>query len=121
MTKIGQVFLLAILLAAASCQDEGEVIQDGPLVVTPLGSIRGVEGRTERGTTFLKFTKVPFAEPPLGYLRLRKPVKKQPWTEELDGTQTTPACPQVDLLTNSSKGQEDCLFLNIWNGNLECT
>ena len=114
MTKMGQVFLLAILLAAASCQDEGEVVQDGPLVVTPLGSIRGVEGTTEAGTKFLKFTKVPFAEPPLGYLRLRKPVKKQPWTEELDGTQATPACPQIDLLTNSSKGQEDCLFLNIF-------
>jgi len=114
MAKIGQVFLLAILLAAASCQDEGEVIQDSPLVVTPLGSIRGVKGTTEAGTKFLKFTKVPFAEPPLGYLRLRKPVKKQPWSEELDGTQPTPACPQIDLLTNSSKGQEDCLFLNIF-------
>ena len=76
MAKIGQVFLLAILLAAASCQDEGEVIQGSPLVVTPLGSIRGVKGTTEAGTKFLKFTKVPFAEPPLGYLRLRKPVKK---------------------------------------------
>ena len=114
MTKIEQVFLLAILLAAASCQDEGEVIQGSPLVVTPLGSIRGVKGTTEAGTKFLKFTKVPFAEPPLGYLRLRKPVKKQPWSEELDGTQPTPACPQIDLLTNSSKGQEDCLFLNIF-------
>ena len=114
MAKIGQVFLLAILLAAASCQDEGEVIQDSPLVVTPSGSIRGVKGTTEAGTKFLKFTKVPFAEPPLGYLRLRKPVKKQPWSEELDGTQPTPACPQIDLLTNSSKGQEDCLFLNIF-------
>jgi len=47
MTKIGQVFLLAILLAAASCQDEGEVVQDGSLIVTPLGSIRGVQGATE--------------------------------------------------------------------------
>ena len=65
MTKIGQVFLLAILLAAASCQDEGEVVKEGPLIVTPLGSIRGVQGATEAGTKFLKFTKVPFAEPPL--------------------------------------------------------
>ena len=65
MTKIGQVFLLAILPDAASCQVQGEVIHDGSLVVKPLGSIRGVEGTTEAGTKFLKFTKVSFADPPL--------------------------------------------------------
>ena len=30
------------------------------------------------------------------YLRLRRPVKKQSWSEELDGP---PACPYIDLLT----------------------
>ena len=83
------VGLVLALVACVVAQDEG------PLVSLPMGSLRGVAGTTERGTKFAKFTRVPFAEPPVGQLRFEEPVAKGPWEGEWDATQATPACPQV--------------------------
>ena len=81
--------LLLALLPCILAED------DGPLVTLPLGSLRGVAGVTERGTEYAKFTRVPFAEPPVGQLRFEEPEAKGPWEGEWDATQAAPSCPQV--------------------------
>ena len=88
------------------------------MVATWLGRVQGVEGQTSRGSPFVRFNRVPYAEAPVGALRLRDPVAKLPWRGVLDGGAATPKCPQVGLLTGNATGQEDCLFLNIYTPRL---
>ena len=88
------------------------------MVATWLGRVQGVEGETSRGSPYVRFNRVPYAEAPVGPLRLRDPVAKLPWQRVLDGGAATPKCPQVDLLTGNATGQEDCLFLNIYTPRL---
>ena len=99
------------LFVATLCQDaetDGRG-RESTLVSTSLGLVRGTEGKTDLGTRYAKCTKVPFAEPPTGGLRLREPVSKRAWSRELDASQVSPACLQLESLggSNSRKGQED--------------
>jgi para-nitrobenzyl esterase len=77
------------------------------LVRTPLGALRGevIDGvRVFRG--------VPFAEPPVGKLRFKPPVKVRPWGEERVASQFAAAAMQ-DQDPEVAKS-EDCLYLNVW-------
>ncbi|XP_075529767.1 acetylcholinesterase-like [Dermacentor variabilis] len=64
-----------------------------------------------------EYRGIPFAEPPLGKLRFRPPLPKQPWEGTVDATAGNTACPQV-LLEGITMGNlsftEDCLQLNVW-------
>lgn len=63
------------------------------------------------------FTKVPYAEPPIGDLRWVKPQPIQTWPEKFDATGACPMCPQQLEKQDGTKyfdGDEDCLYLNIW-------
>ena len=113
--------LCSSLFVATLCQEveTGGQGKEGALVSTSLGLVRGTEGKTDLGTRYAKYTKVPYAEPPTGALRLREPVSKRAWSGELDASQVSPACLQFESLggSNSGKGQEDCLYLNIFAPN----
>jgi carboxylesterase type B len=100
-------------------EQEGGQLVTGPTVVTWLGRVRGALGETKKGTKYFQFNRVPFAEPPVGTLRLRDPVPKLPWGPEvLDGTKDTPKCIQSDGFGQEPGGQEDCLFLTIYTPGL---
>jgi acetylcholinesterase/cholinesterase len=64
------------------------------------------------------FLGIPYAEPPIGDLRFRKPLPVKEWTEPIDATKWSNPCLQISrdnrafLNTNFS---EDCLHLNIWS------
>jgi para-nitrobenzyl esterase len=78
-------------------------------VRTPAGTLRGASINGAR-----VFVGIPFAQPPLGPLRFRPPVKPAAWTGERDATRF-PDSPmqwreQGPLVPHS----EDCLYLNIW-------
>lgn len=99
------------------------------------GSLRGVElADLSDKSIYQRFTRIPYALPPTGDLRWRRP---QPLPEDFSfdarngqpGDYTTfgPVCPQPEyghgaaLLQNDSaaaepdrKESEDCLYLNIW-------
>ena len=112
-----QLLSSSLFILTAVCQEtDGKV---NTLVSTSLGLVQGSEGKTEVGTPYAKYTKVPYAEPPTGVLRLRDPVSKKAWSAELDATQVSPACLQFESLggANTVKGQEDCLYLNIYTPN----
>ncbi len=82
------------------------VVNEG-VVRTPLGALRGmmIEGvRVFRG--------VPFAEPPVGKLRFRPPVKVRAWGAERNATRFA-----AEAMQDGGKGiarSEDCLYLNVW-------
>ncbi|KAH7347484.1 Alpha/Beta hydrolase protein [Plectosphaerella cucumerina] len=96
-------------------------------VDTPAGSI---VGRSLLGVE--TFAGVPFAEPPVGPLRLRPPVRLNRTLSSFDATGIAAACPQMFLSTDSENaifdalghvltlpilqavnGQEDCLTINV--------
>ncbi|XP_065203563.1 juvenile hormone esterase-like isoform X2 [Planococcus citri] len=82
------------------------------LVSTKLGDIRGTTRISRDGKKFNTFLGVPYAEPPIGDLRLENPKPANPWNETLNATSYPPMCPQ--LSTKGFTGQEDCLYLNIY-------
>ncbi|OAA60741.1 Carboxylesterase, type B [Cordyceps fumosorosea ARSEF 2679] len=90
---------------------------------TIIGNVTGVES----------FHGIPFADPPVGQLRLRPPQRRTRPLGRFDATSAAPACPQMPLNTSEVllpplfgkdmtpekwpdgeiRGQEDCLTVNV--------
>jgi len=67
------------------------------------------------------FSSIPFAAPPLGERRWRKPAPVQPWEGELDCTSHRPPDDRrgrpvqwVDPRSTDRLPTEDCLYLDLW-------
>ncbi|GFU18184.1 acetylcholinesterase [Nephila pilipes] len=65
------------------------------------------------------FLGIPFAEPPIGDLRFRKPIPKTSWTDVYDASRKPPTCVQnvterYYWSPNIENMTEDCLYLNLW-------
>ena len=103
------------------------VVGQQPIVTTKTGQLRGKVVDISPKLKAYQFTSVPFAEPPTGNRRFRKPVAKEPWDGVLDATTMPNSCPQLnsssmlpfrsDFTTDSDPTghqNEDCLYLNIW-------
>ncbi|KAJ3545411.1 hypothetical protein NM688_g5630 [Phlebia brevispora] len=58
---------------------------------------------------------IPFAEPPVGSLRFKAPVRiSNPSNELRNATAFGNACPQAPSSSLGAPQSEDCLFLNVW-------
>lgn len=67
----------------------------------------------------IRFLGIPYAKPPVGKLRFRRPVPVTKWTEPIRALNWPANCVQklVFLTQYSNKNtSEDCLYLNIWTG-----
>ncbi|CAN7982980.1 unnamed protein product [Ixodes hexagonus] len=67
------------------------------------------------------FLGIPFAEPPVGPRRFKRPVRKKPWRGLFYATQLPRPCfqrrgrvPPVPWQADEKRSREDCLYLNIW-------
>ncbi|WP_266183257.1 carboxylesterase/lipase family protein [Dyella humicola] len=74
-----------------------------------------IEGVLENGVFIYK--GIPFAQPPVGELRWRAPLRALPWQGVREANQFSPACMQngtypPDAPTEATS--EDCLYLNVW-------
>lgn len=72
-------------------------------------------GEKEEG--FIQFLGVPFAKPPIGNLRFRKPQPLDPWSGVRMAKEYGNYCIQpgrADTASKKAKGSEDCLYLNIY-------
>ncbi|XP_071144925.1 fatty acyl-CoA hydrolase precursor, medium chain-like isoform X2 [Mytilus edulis] len=94
---------------------------------TKHGRIRGFISERLPGHKVEQFLGVPFAEPPVGNLRLERPIEPKPWTHILDTLKLPPACLQrTGNITNDTfsyihryvpgfnREDENCLYLNLY-------
>lgn len=95
------------------------VVDQARLVHTRLGTVAGVRLKLGESTVDA-YLGIPFAEPPVGEKRFRRPTPAAPWKGVLNATRQNPGCVQTDLpITGNisldmSDGTEDCLYLNVW-------
>ncbi len=84
-------------------------------VVTASGPVSGVSGNG-----FDSFKGIPYAAPPVGPLRWKKPQPAAAWSADLDASDFGPSCPQAEPPSHVIPGSpglalnEDCLRLNVW-------
>jgi len=101
------VAIMTSISAVAAAQPASCMVSEADLACTEQGSVRGVpEGET------LAFKGIPYAKPPTGALRWRPPEAPARWHGVRDGSRLGAMCPQ--LAGKEVKGEEDCLYLNIW-------
>jgi carboxylesterase type B len=94
--------------------------QDHPSVTVRQGALVG-STETFEESRFINVSKtidvfrgIPFAEPPVGPLRFRPPVAKEPWDGTYNATYYRDACVQDPALLFGIPSSEDCLHLNIY-------
>ncbi|CAH0690199.1 unnamed protein product [Spodoptera exigua] len=88
----------------------------GPIVFTQLGALRGrkLVTRTTAQTPYYSFKGIRYAQPPRGSLRFRPPAPLEPWSGIRDALEEGAVCPHRFMLFDTYKGDEDCLFLNVY-------
>ena len=87
--------------------------QSGPIVTVTGGQIRGA--LLDKGGAVFK--GIPFAQPPVGDLRWREPMRVRRWSGVRPATEFGAICAQRQSLlipAAAETSKEDCLFLNIW-------
>ncbi|KAH6939495.1 hypothetical protein HPB50_018580 [Hyalomma asiaticum] len=86
------------------------------------GHIRGVIEDVD-GIDVERYLGIPYAEPPVGELRFRRPVPAKSWRPTtMDALKFASPCPQangsfpyVPWLVKRDLIREDCLYLNVWS------
>ena len=79
----------------ASVKRAEEEVTEGPEVKVAQGQLKGrtVSGGEEVGS-WHEFWSVPYAQPPTGSLRFKRPEVAEPWDNLRDATSQPPPCPQ---------------------------
>ncbi|XP_075547386.1 cholinesterase-like [Dermacentor variabilis] len=88
----------------------------GVVVSTTEGKVRGIS-KTVLGKDIEVFLGIPYAVPPTGDLRFRKPKPVAPWQGIYNATSIKDSCmqprvPQIFYIPTPLS--EDCLYLNVW-------
>ena len=85
-------------------------VQTGDLIQIAEGAVQGVSVNGVR-----RFLGMPYAAPPVGANRWRRPQPVTSWEGVLDATQIGEVCPQIPIFGDGSiQGSEDCLTLNVF-------
>ncbi|KAL5019938.1 hypothetical protein ScPMuIL_002830 [Solemya velum] len=95
-----------------------------PTVKTSNGRVEGYREEVS-GSQLDVFMGIPYAKPPVGNLRCRRPEPSENWKEHLRAVHPPNACFQViddsfdqfrgvDMWNAQGDLSEDCLYLNIW-------
>jgi para-nitrobenzyl esterase len=91
------------------------VASDSARVDTALGAVQGAVTRIDG---VLAWHGLPYAAPPTGDLRWRPPQPPAAWSGVRDGNRFGNRCMQTrpfdDMIWNSDKESEDCLYLSVW-------
>ncbi|XP_028966751.1 acetylcholinesterase-like [Galendromus occidentalis] len=96
-----------------------------PHTFVKAGLIRGTRAQVNSRPIDVYYA-IPFALPPVGPFRFRKPVPVKRWKGILDATRPGPPCTQKDVQVNqfysrdSVNSTEDCLHLNVFTAARYC-
>jgi para-nitrobenzyl esterase len=107
MQRLTLAITVLIALSTGTFAQENGCPASADVVCTEQGAVRGV---VEGGT--LAFKGIPYAQPPVGQLRWKPPQAAAHWQGIREGNQYSAICPQ--LVGREVKGDEDCLYVNIW-------
>lgn len=105
--------LIIGLMVICLCRSTYETL-DNSMVTIRNGTLQGVTLTSSEGRPFLAFKGIPYAKPPIGKLRFEAPEPPEPWQGILNATKDGEECPQVDFITSKVKGNESCLYLNVY-------
>ena len=101
---------VAVLFAGSPCAFANS--PDATIAMTDTGIVQGAKNED-----VISFKGIPFATPPVGYLRWRPPQPAARWTGVRQATSFGHDCMQAIDPTNTpltTTPSEDCLYLNIW-------
>jgi para-nitrobenzyl esterase len=105
---------LTFILIAVTTVAAMQAFAQGPQVKTLNGAVEG----TIDSTGIHSFKGIPFAQPPVGDLRWKKPQPVKNWDGVLKANHFGPNAMQKnvfgDMQFRSSGMNEDCLYLNVW-------
>ena len=112
--------VIALIAAATIVPASAAPAADGDPLVR-LGT-QVVQGRHDRAQGVDRFLGIPYAAPPVGELRWRRPQPPAPAAGTLDAGEFAPSCTQVAAGGSSAifppvpheRFSEDCLYLNVW-------
>lgn len=116
-----------LFLQSASALNSDDM--GGPIVMTDKGPVRGLPYSLPEfgGISGTAYLGIPFAEPPIGRRRFRRPEPVQkPWTHVLNATKLPNTCyqtpdlffgdefPGSTMWNPNTDLSEDCLYINVW-------
>ncbi|OQR67405.1 acetylcholinesterase-like [Tropilaelaps mercedesae] len=96
-----------------------------PHTFVKAGLLRGARAQANSRPVDI-YLGIPFALPPVGALRFKRPVPVKKWKGVLDATRPAPPCAQRDLHVSrhysrdAANSSEDCLHLNVYTAARYC-
>jgi len=78
------------------------------------GSLRGKQTTAKSGFKYYSFKGIPYAKPPVGLLRFKAPQAPESWTGVRDAFEEGNICAQKDQFVGTYRGNDDCLYLNVY-------
>ena len=111
----GKTFLLCALLWSDDCCGAG-VTGDHYYVNTPVGKVIGSLTQTN-GVEYVAYKSIPFAKPPIGKLRFKRPQpldNPTPAGEPINSLDYQKSCWSATKTSPSKYYGEDCLYLNVY-------
>lgn len=118
MDRLAVLALSLVLFSGTACGTQ-------KTTRTPIGSIIGFQSAStligpENRTIVWTYLGIPYAQPPVGVRRFRKPVPMQSFQTSFKALHFGPACPQSSVMASMwlpgpANYSEDCLTLNIFS------
>nr|XP_014089899.1 esterase E4 isoform X1 [Bactrocera oleae] len=90
------------------------------VIQSSLGKIRGRFQKYRSGERggYYSFKGIRYGEAPIGARRFRAAVPEKPWFGVRDASREGNSCPHKNMILDTFKGNEDCLFLNVFTTRL---
>lgn len=86
------------------------------VVKTKVGSLRGRYQPFKTGTSggYYSFQGIKYGKAPVGDRRFRAALPEEPWTGIRLALREGSSCPHRNMILENYRGNEDCLFLNVY-------
>ena len=115
------VISIALYFLSSKIFPKSSVSPNVPIIKAPAGQIKGTELKTKYGRSISAYRVIPYADPPIGDLRFKKPKLRleNAWDGVFDGSRKITPCVQPNSklsakFWNPLLGSEDCLHLNVY-------